>query len=167
LIRQTHAAIVVAIAIGFIVTVTAAAAAAGPPDAMFVHGYNLCKVTSLAALNKATGKNFTKATNHKSFCIWSSGRGKYSIQVDTHPAGYIEFLGPTLGRHANGDVARAIAVPGASKAVLETFSHANTGRYAKDLFAAYPQGVVQVGLNYSTTLSDKVAVAVLRLVTHT
>ena len=74
---------------------------------------------------------------------------------------------PKIGRHTNGDVAKPIGVPGASKAVLETFSHANTGRYAKDLLAVYPQGVVQVSVNYSTLLSDKTMVAVVRLLTHT
>jgi hypothetical protein len=58
-----QAAIAVATAIALTGTAIADAKnAAAPPGAMLVHGYNLCKVTNLAALSKATGKNFTKAT---------------------------------------------------------------------------------------------------------
>ena len=87
--------------------------------------------------------------------------------VDTHPSGYIELLGPSLGKHPNGDAAMLVSLPGATKAVLETFSHKNTGRYAKDLLAAYPHGVVQVSLNFSIPLSDETTIAVERLLSHT
>jgi hypothetical protein len=140
---------------------------AAPPSAMFKSGYNKCKLATPAALSKTTAKKFVKAKFDGKTCTWSSSDGNYVVLVDTHPAGYLEFLGPTIGKSANGDVTKLIRVPGASKAVLETFSHANTHRYAKDLFAVYPQGVVQVSINYSTALPDKTVVAVTRLVTHT
>ena len=73
---------------------------------------------------------------------------------------------PSIGKHA-GEVVKRITVPGASKAVLDTHSYANTHRYQKDLFAVYPQGVVQVSMDYSTALPDSALVAVMRLLTHT
>ena len=145
----------------------AATLATTPTSVMFKSGYNKCKLTTLAALNRATARKFASARFDGKTCTWSSSDGNYTVLVDTHPAGYVELLGPKIGRHTNGDVAKLIGVPGASRAVLETFSHANTGRYAKDLLAVYPQGVVQVSVNYSTLLSDKTMVAVVRLLTHT
>jgi hypothetical protein len=144
-----------------------AALVRSPPSAMFKSGYNKCKLSTVAALSKTAGKKLVKATFDGKTCTWSSSDGNATILVDTHPAGYLEFLGPALGKHANGDVVKAITVPGASKAVLETFSHANTGRYAKDILAVYPQGVVQVSVNYSTALSARTVIAVTRLLTHT
>jgi len=161
---------VAAAAAAFALTVAgpgAARAAASPPDAMFVHGYNLCKVTTLTALNKTTGKKFTKATNYKSFCIWSSGDGNYALQVDVHPLGYTEYGAYPIGKRPSGDVNSMISVPGASKAILVTHSHALTGRYARDVLGVYPQGVVSVSLIYATPLPTSTAVAVTRLVTHT
>jgi hypothetical protein len=145
----------------------AARTAALPPDAAFKAGYNKCKLATPAALSQTAGKQFATARFDGKTCTWSSSDGNYVVLVDTHPAGYIELLGPSLGKHPNGDTARLVSLPGATKAVLETFSHKNTGRYAKDLLAAYPQGVVQVSLNFSTALSDKTTIAVARLLTHT
>jgi hypothetical protein len=153
--------------VGVGVWVSTAGAAASPPDAMFRSGYDKCKLVTIGALGKTAGKKLAKARFDGKICTWSSGDGSVTILVDTHPAGYLELLGPSLGRHANGDVAKLIVVPGASKAVLETFSHANTGRYAKDILAVYPQGVVQVSLNYATAVTDKTAIALVRLLTHT
>ena len=66
---------------------TSAAAAPAPPAAMFKSGYNKCKLASLAAVNKATGKTFAKGTFDGKTCTWSSSDGNYVILVDTHPAG--------------------------------------------------------------------------------
>ena len=60
-----------------------------------------------------------------------------------------------------------IAVPGASKALLDTHAYKNTRRYQKDLFAVYPQGIVQVSMDYSTALPDSRLIAVMRLVART
>lgn len=138
-----------------------------PPSAMFKSGYNKCKLATLAALNKTTGKKLVKAKFDGKTCTWSSSDGNYVILVDTHPAGYLEFLGPTLGKSPNGDVAARVTVPGASKAVLRTHAYANTHRCQKDLFAVYPQGVVQVSMDYPTALPTRTIVAVERLLTHT
>lgn len=156
-----------AVALGVTVGTGAAATGASPPSAMFVHGYNLCKVTTLTALRKTTGKKFTKANNHKSFCDFASGDDAYVIMVDVHPLGYTEYGAYPIGKQSNGDVNSRISVPGASKAILVTHSHALTGRYAKDVLAVYPQGVVSVSLVYQTPLPTSTAVAVTRLVTHT
>ena len=141
--------------------------ASAPPSAMFKSGYNKCKLATLAALNKTAGKTLAKAKFDGKTCTWSSSDGSYVILIDTHPAGYLEFLGPTLGKSPNGDVAARIAVPGASKAVLQTHAYANTHRYQKDLLAVYPQGVVQVSMDYATALPTRTIVAVEKLLTHT
>lgn len=166
--RSISAVIAAAVAaLGLTAGAGAAATGTSPPSAMFVHGYNLCKVTSLAALNKATGRKFTKATNHKSFCNWASVNDDDVLQLDVHPLGYTEYGAYPVGKRPNGDVNSLISVAGASKAVLVTHSHALTGRYAKDILAVYPQGVVSVALVSSTPLSTKSMVAATRLVTHT
>lgn len=161
--------------VGLVALVVSASAGAGvetrsaaaPPSAMFKSGYNKCKLATPVALSKTTAKKFVAAKFDGKTCTWSSGDGKYVVLVDTHPAGYIELMGTPIGKQANGDVVKAIRVPGGSKAVLETFSHANSGRYAKDLLAAYAQGVVQVSVNYATPLPDKTVIAITRLITHT
>ena len=145
----------------------ASTAAAAPPAALFKSGYNKCKVASLAAVNKTTGKKFAKAKFDGKTCTWSSSDGNYVILVDTHPAaGYLEAFVPPVGKSAN-DVVKRVAVPGASKALLDTHSFKNTRRYQKDLFAVYPQGIVQVSMDYSTALPDSRLIAVMRLVTRT
>ena len=83
-----------------------------------------------------------------------SSDGAYVILLDTHPAGYIDFLVPSIGRHSDGEVVKPVSLPGASKAVLDTHPYANTHRYQKDLFAEYSQGVVQVSMDYSSALPD-------------
>jgi hypothetical protein len=141
------------------------ATATAPPSAMFKSGYNKCKLASLAAINKTTGKKFAKGTFDGKTCTWSNSDGNYVILVDTHPAEYLLVV-PPIGKHP-GEVVKRATVPGASKAVLDTHSYANTHRYQKDLFAVYAQGVVQVSMDYSTALPDAALVAVMRLVTHT
>ena|SRR5438034_956431 len=163
------AALGLAAALSLCVAVGARAteSAATPPNAMFVHGYNLCKVTTLAALSKTTGKKFTVAHNHKSFCDFASADDNYVLQVDVHPLGYTEYGAYPIGKRPSGDVNSRISVPGASKAILVTHSHALTGRYAKDVLAVFPQGVVSVSLIFNTPLSTSTAIAITRLVTHT
>ena len=146
---------------------TASVSAAAPPSKLFVHGYNLCRTTSLETMTTVAKRHFVTARFDGATCTWSTGDGNATILIDVHPSSYLDYLAPPVGRHANGDVVRRIKVPGATKGLLETFSHANTARYAKDLFAAYPGGVVQVSVNYATPVSDALVVAVMRLVTHT
>lgn len=154
-----------------VLALTAAAAvgasnAAAPPDAMFKSGYNKCKLASLATVNKTTGKKFAKAKFDGKTCTWSSSDGAYGILVDTHPtAGYLEYFVPSVGKHA-AEVVKRVSVPGASKALLDTHSFKNTHRYQKDLFAVYPQGIVQVSMDYATALPDSMLIAVMRLMTH-
>ncbi len=83
---------------------------------------------------------------------------------DTHPPGYLDFV--PIGKHANGDITKRIGTPPhALKAVLETFSFANTHRYAKDLFIAYPEGVVQLSLNSAKPISNAGLNALIKVIT--
>lgn len=142
-----------------------AAAAKAPPNAMFKKGYNKCKLASLAAINRTTGKKFAKAKFDGKTCTWSSSDGNFVILLDTHPVGYLLVV-PAVGTYPS-EVVKAVTIRGASKALLDTHSYANTRRYQKDLFAEFPQGVVQVSMDYSTALPDAKLVAVLKLVTRT
>jgi hypothetical protein len=110
-----------------------AAAAAGPPSSMFKTGYNKRKVASLAVIGKAAGKTYSKGSFDGKTCTWSSSDGNYVILLDTHPAGYLEPMVPSIGRHTDGEVVKAASLPGASKAVLDTHPYAKTHRYQKDL----------------------------------
>ena len=150
-----------------LIGVAGVAAAPPPPGAIFKSGYNKCKVASLTSINKTTGKKFAKAKFDGKTCTWSSSDGNYVILLDTHPtAGYLESFVPPVGKHAN-EVVKRVTVPGASKALLDTHSFKNTRRYQKDLFAVYPQGIVQVSMDYATALPDSRLIAVMRLVTRT
>jgi hypothetical protein len=137
---------------------------AGGPNAIFAAGYNKCKLASVAAMTKAAGKPYARAKFDGKSCTWSSADGNYVVLVDSHPTGYLDMMVLPPGKHGS-EVVTAVRVAGASKAVIDTHSHALTGRYAKDLFASYPSGDVQVSMNYSTKLSDAAVLAVLRLVT--
>lgn len=134
----------------------------GGPSPLFRHGYNLCKAASLAAINKAAGRSFSPGSFDGSACTWASSDGNYVIMLSTHPAAYAVTL-RLLGKR--GDKVSSVKVPGASRAVLDALPFAKTGRYAKDLFAVYPQGVVQVSMNYKTRLADSKVIAIMRLVT--
>lgn len=147
--------------------VVAVAAVAAPPPALFKSGVNKCKATTLTALSKTTGVTFTKAKFDGKTCTWSNADGSDTILFDTHPAGYLEYMVPKVGKKANGDVTRRAAVPRAAKALLTTHSFAATKRYNKDLFAEYTPGVVQVSMSYADALADARVVAVMRLLTHT
>jgi hypothetical protein len=135
---------------------------------MFKSGYNKCKLASLAAISKAGGHTYTQAKFDGKTCTWSSADGNYVILVDTHPAGYIDLLVPSVGKHPSGEIViRVGGLPKAPQAVIDTHPYANTHRYQKDLFAAFAPGVVQVSMDNGTRLSDVTLVAVLRLVTRT
>ena len=157
------AAFVLAAPVGAAAAAASTSTAAGPPSSMFKTGYNKCKLASLAAISKAAGKTYSKAKFDGKTCTWSSSDGNYVILVDTHPAGYLDLMVPSIGKHADGEAVKAISVPGASKAVLDTHPYASTHRYQKDLFAEYPQGDVQVSMDYSTALPDSKLVAVMRV----
>lgn len=143
------------------------AAASGPPTSLFKTGFNTCKLASLTAMSRTAGRTYAKATFDGKTCTWSSADGNYVILLDTHPAAYLGLMVPSIGKHADGEVVKPVRVPGASKAVLDIHPYANTHRYQKDLFAAYPQGVVQVSMDYTTPLPGSALVAVIRLVTRT
>jgi azurin len=98
-------------------------------------------------------------------CTWSSADGGSVIVLDTHPAVYMDYLAPKVGKDANGNVTKRIAVPGTKKALVETHSFALTHRHQKDLLALYAAGVVQVSMDYTGALSDARVIAVLRLFT--
>ena len=134
---------------------------------MFKSGYNKCRLASLAAIKKATGQTYSNAHFDGKTCTWSSSDGNYVILVDTHPSGYLDLLVPSIGRHSDGEVVKRVVVSGASKAVLDTHPFKNTHRYQKDLVASYPQGDVQVSMDYSTSLPDSKLLTVMRLVTGT
>ena len=159
------AAVILAATVGAASASRSNSAAAGPPASMFKSGYNKCKLASLSAVNKAAGHTYAQAKFDGKTCTWSSSDGSYVILVDTHPAGYLLMV-PSVGKHAGGEVVKQVSVPKASKAVLDIHPYANTHRYQKDLFAEYPQGVVQVSMDNSTALPDSALVAVLRLVTR-
>jgi predicted dinucleotide-binding enzyme len=67
----------------------------------------------------------------------------------------------------NGLEAKAIRVPGASKAVLVTLPPSASQGTAKDLFAAYARGVIQVDMTAPLTLPDTRPIAILNLVART
>jgi hypothetical protein len=147
--------------------VVPAAAVSAPPANLFKHGYDKCKAASVGSVAKAVGAKIAKARFSGKDCTWSTFDGSVTILFDTHPTGYMEYLVPKPGRAANGDVTRKIAVLGASKALLETHSFAAIHRHAKDLFAQYAAGVVQVSINSAPPLSDGRCVALMRLLTRT
>lgn len=130
---------------------------------MFKSGYDLCKRASTADLSKAGGEPFSPGSFDGSTCTWSTSDGDYVVMLSTHPAAYAATFS-LLGRH--GDKVSSVKVPGASKAVLDTFPFAKTHRYAKDLFAVYRRGVVQVSMNYKTPLATSKLIAVMKLVTR-
>ena len=138
---------------------------AGPPTTIFRSGYDKCKLASVAAISKAAGKPYSKGSFDGKTCTWSSADGNYVVLVDAHPSGYLELMVPSIGKHAGGEQVTAVRVPGASRALIDTHPYASTHRYQKDLFAVFPQGVVQVSLDYSTKLQNSALIAVMRLVT--
>ncbi len=137
---------------------------AGGPSAIFTSGYNKCKLASAAAMTKAAGKPLTAGKFDGKTCRWASADGNYGVLVDSHPTGYLEMMVQAPGKHGS-DIVTAVRVAGSSKTWIVTHSHALTGSYNKDLFAQYPQGVVQVSMNYTTALSNAAVLGVLRLVT--
>ena len=156
------AAVALALPLGAVAATRAPSHAAGPPAKMFKSGYNLCKRASAAEIGQAGGQEFSPGTFDGSVCTWSSSDGDYVVMLSTHPPAYAATLS-LLGRH--GDKVSSVRVPGASKAVLDVFPFAKTHRYAKDLFAVYRHGVVQVSMNYKTHLATSRLIAVMKLVT--
>jgi hypothetical protein len=134
---------------------------------MFKPGYDKCKLASTAAISRSAGRTFTDARFDGKTCTWSSSDGSSVLLVDTHPSGYLDLMVPAPGHHPDGEIVKRVSVPHAQKAVLVTHPHASTNRYAKDLFAAYAAGVVQVSMDDATPLPDSALVAVMRLVTRT
>lgn len=162
------AAVILAASVGAAAAARSDSVASGPPASMFKTGYNKCKLASLTAMSKAAGRIYAKTTFDGKTCTWSSADGNYVILLDTHPAAYVAVLRLVLSDSGKrGDKASSVSVPGASKAVLDVFPYAKTRRYAKDLFAVYPQGVVQVSMNSLTSLPTARLIAVMRLVTRT
>ena len=123
------AAVVLVLPLGASAALRSTHRASGPPSTMFKTGYNLCKRASLAAIDKAAGKTYEKGTFDGKFCTWSSSDGNYVIMLTTHPAAYVAVLNLLLSESGkNGDKAVSVRVPGASKAVLDTFPYAQTRR---------------------------------------
>jgi len=156
---------VCALALALAVAVRAAAQAAGPPTAMFKTGFNLCKLAKLPAVEKAAGATLSTAKFDGKFCNWSSSDDAYTVMVTAHPSAWTAMLDLLGGQ--KGEKISNVTVPGASRGVLDTFPYAKTHRYASDLYAVYPQGVVQVSFNYAKSFPPAQMIAVMRLLTGT
>jgi hypothetical protein len=153
---------VCAIALVLATAFAAAAWAAGPPTPIFKTGFNLCKLATLPAVEKAAGATLSPGTFDGKFCNWSGG-GSYTVMVTTHPSAYTAMLALLGGQ--KGEKVSNVTVPGASRGVLDAFPYAKTHRYDSDLYAVYPQGVVQVSFNYATSFQVARLIAVMRLLT--
>jgi hypothetical protein len=144
--------------------------AAAPPAALFKPGYNLCKLATLPALEKAAGATLAAGSFDGKFCNWSSNDGKYTVMVTTHPGAWVaelDVLVQTGGSGQKGEKVSNLKVPGASRGALDAFPYVQTHRYASDLYAVYPQGIVQVSFNYATNFPLARMINVMRLLTGT
>jgi hypothetical protein len=171
LLRRSLILVAVALAIQ---PATAASArvsnAAAPPPAIFKPSYNLCKLATLPALEAAAGATLSAGSFDGKFCNWSSSDGNDTVMVTTHPGAWVaelDVLVQTGGSGQKGEKVSNLKVPGASRGVLDAFPYAQTHRYASDLYAVYPQGVVQVSFNYAKSFPIARMIAVMRLLTGT
>ena len=172
------AAVILAASLGTATAARSDSAAKGPPASMFKSGYNKCKLASLAAMSKAGRETYTQAKFDGKTCTWSSADGNYIILVDTHPAGYIDLMVPSVGPHRSGEFVSRVLLPSSLRAVTDDHPYAKTHRYQADLFADYAPGVVQVSIDNATPILDShglsvdpklttTLLAVVRLVTRT
>jgi hypothetical protein len=170
------AAVTLAASLGTATAARSDSGAKGPPASMFKSDYNKCKLASLAAISKAGREHYTQAKFDGKTCTWSSADGNYVIVVDTHPAGYIDLMVPSVGAHPNGEFVSRFALPSSSRTVIDDHPYANTHRYQADLFATYALGIVQVSIDNATPLPggqgfpanlDPALFAVIRLLTRT
>jgi hypothetical protein len=170
LLRRSLILLTVALTIELMAAASARVSNAVAPQApVFKPGYNLCKLATLPALEKAAGATLSAGSFDGKFCNWSSD-GSYTVMVTTHPGAWVaelDVLVQTGGSGQKGEKVSNLKVPGASRGVLDAFPYAQTHRYASDLYAVYPQGVVQVSFNYAKSFPLARMINVMRLLTGT
>jgi hypothetical protein len=151
-----------------IAAIAAAAAVAGAPSpALFKDGYDLCKAAPLSAVRAAGAQPYKRGLFANKSCTWVRPDLKAGVTLSTHPpaAGAMLMEQFLQMNGKSGFVARRVHVPGASRAVLVTMPRSLSTTPAKDLFAAYPRGVVQVNMTAPGTLPARRLLAVLHAVT--
>lgn len=141
----------------------------GPPSILFRQGYNLCHAASLTAIRKAGGQRYKPGLFVNGSCNWERSDLKAGIVLSTHtPSVGATLMHDFLAQNGkNGLEAKAIRVPGASKAVLVTLPPSASQGTAEDLFAAYARGVIQVDMTAPLTLPDTRPIAIVNLVART
>ena len=141
------------------------AQAAGPRGVLFTKGYNLCHAASLAAVRTAAGQPYRAGIFANGVCTWGRADLQAGATLSTHPpAAGASLMKSFLDQNGrNGIKARRISVPGASKAVLVTMP-SQPGHTARDLFAAYRQGTIQVNLTAPGSVAQSRLVALMQLV---
>jgi hypothetical protein len=156
-----------AIAASAVAAVGAARAArAEPPSALFRNGYNLCRSSSLSAIRKAGGQPYKRGLFANWACTWLTDDLQAGILLSTHPSSFGASLmrGFLAQNGTQGLKARRIRVPGASTAVLVTLRASAPDQVAKDLFAAYKRGVIQINMTAPRSLPEARLLAVLKVV---
>ncbi len=142
-------------------------AGTGPRSELFAKNYNLCHAASLAAVRKAGGQPYRAGMFANHVCAWNRADLQAGATLSTHPAAagasLIRSFLAQNGQH--GLTAKRITVPGAARAVLVTLP-AQSGHTTKNLFAAYPQGTIQVNVTAPGSVSTGRLVALMRLFTR-
>jgi hypothetical protein len=140
---------------------------AAPPRALFRTGYDLCRAASLAAIRRAGGQPYKAGVFDGHLCNWERHDLKAGITLSTHPAsvGAALMRGFLAHNGTKGIKAKRVKVPGASKAVLVTFrTQPKLRQVARDLFAIYADGTIQVNMTAPGLLPVSRLVAVMKLI---
>jgi hypothetical protein len=132
-----------------------ALAVGATPATVFTPGRNLCKAVPLAALRSATGQHVKAGIFASGTCTWERPDLTGGVTLSVHP----RQPGLVLMRQFVAQGASRVDVPGAREAVVLTVSPTS-----KDLFAAFPKGVVQVNMTAPAGPATRRLVAVMRLV---
>ena len=157
----------ITVVIGLAAVAAATASAAAPPKALFRDGYNLCRAASLKEVRAAGKQPYKRGLFVDKSCLWERADLKAGITLATHPrAAGSTLMRQLLARNGqDGFVAKRVAVPGATGAIVVTPPHSMSTGLAKDLFASYRSGVVQVNMSEPKTLPNARLIAVLEVVT--
>lgn len=160
--RLPHITVVAGVTAAF---VAASALAAGPPKALFRDGYNLCRAATLKEIRTAGAQPYKPGLFANKSCLWERADLKAGVTLSTHPrAAGLTLMRQFLSQNGKGGfVAKRIRVRGATSAIVVTLPHSLSTEVAKDLFAAYPRGVVQVNMS-APALSSARLLAVLDVV---
>jgi hypothetical protein len=145
---------------------TATAVAAGPPAVLFKTGYNLCRAAPLAAIRAAGGQTYKRGFFANKSCLWERPDLQAGVLLSAHPRGPgVVLMRQMLEQSGtNGLRARRIRIAGAQNGVVVVLPRSLSQTVAKDLFAAYPQGVVQLNMTAPGEVRDSRLLAVLRVV---